>query len=613
MARMDAMAIKMDALYKEFQSRAKQQTPNLDEDDMHMSREEEAKFMQTFRKTYFYNDYHDRDSNRYNWDSSERNNYNRDNYRSNTNDKSYDLQRQFNDFMKSQQSTNTFVKDTFMDLKTQLKTYLVGIAENMLVEVGKFIFPADFVIMEMEEDRKVSLILGRPFLHTANALEMKMMNLSQQESLRVGEYASTIDPMDQEKILERLAGNKYFRFLDGFSGYFQISIDPMDQEKTMFTCPFGTYAYRRMAFGLYNAPTTFQRCMLAIFHDMIEESVEHWKDGHLVLNWEKCHFMVKKRIVLGHKVSGVGLEVDKSKIDVISKLPPLTNIKALKHLFKKQDAKPHLIRWSLLLQEFDIEIKDKKGIENVATDHLSRIGNNKTSDDNEVDDNFPGETLMKINTRDEPLFADFCKLFGRNSYHFRSCHDGPTDRHYGLDTTANKVLDSGFYWSIILKEAHTLVCLCEACQKMVNISKRDEMHLTNIQVCQISIFEMPKALISDRGTYFCNKIMEKTMKIYGVSHRFSTSYHPQKSGQVENTNIALKRVLEKTVKDNPAIWSRKLDDALWAFRTTYKTPTGTTSYKLIYEKNYHLPFEIEHRACWDLKNCNPDLITAGEK
>ncbi|GJV76312.1 reverse transcriptase domain-containing protein [Tanacetum coccineum] len=121
---------------------------------------------------------------------------------------------------------------------------------------------------------------------------------------------------------------------------------------------------------------------------------------------------------------------------------------------------------------------------------------------------------------------------------------------------------------------------------------------------------MPNALISDKGTHFCNKIMERTMKRYGVNHRFSTSYHPQTSGQVENTNRALKRILEKTVKDNPAIWSRKLDDALWAFRTAYKTPTGTTPYKLIYGKNCHLPFEIEHRVYWALKNCNPDLIAA---
>ncbi|GJT45630.1 hypothetical protein Tco_0954345 [Tanacetum coccineum] len=122
MARIDAMTIKMDAQYKELQSRAKKPTPDLNDDDIPMSCEEEAKFMQTFRKTHFYNDYRDRDSNRDNWHSSEQNDYNRDNYRSNTDDKPYDLQKQFNDFMKSQQSTNAFVKETFMDLKTQLET-----------------------------------------------------------------------------------------------------------------------------------------------------------------------------------------------------------------------------------------------------------------------------------------------------------------------------------------------------------------------------------------------------------------------------------------------------------------------------------------------------------
>ncbi|GJQ94386.1 reverse transcriptase domain-containing protein [Tanacetum coccineum] len=156
--------------------------------------------------------------------------------------------------------------------------------------------------------------------------------------------------MDQ--MLERLTGNKYFCFLDGFSGYFQIPVNPNDQEKTTFTCPFRTYAYRRMPFVLCNAPATFQRCMLVIFQDMIEESVEvfmddfsvfknsfdtclnnldkmlqHCKYAHLVLNWEKCYFMVKEGIMLGHKVSSAGLDVDKVKIDVISKLSPPTNIK----------------------------------------------------------------------------------------------------------------------------------------------------------------------------------------------------------------------------------------------------------------------------------------------
>ncbi|GKA57874.1 reverse transcriptase domain-containing protein [Tanacetum coccineum] len=340
-------------------------------------------------------------------------------------------------------------------------------------------------------------------------------------------------------------------------------------------------------------------------------------------------------------------------------------------------------------------IKDRKGTENVAADHLSRIENDESSDDTEVDDNFPGETLMEINTRNEPWFTDFANYlvaniipkgmtyqqknkffsnlkhyFWEEPYLFKICSDGiirrcvsrpeirtildqchhrPTSGHYGPNVTAKKVLDSGFYWSTIIKEAHTLVQLCEAWQKTGNISKCDERPLNNIQVCEIfdiwgidfmgpflkshkfeyilvvvdyvsklakaqalptndarvviiflkklfCRFEMANALISDRGTHFCNKIMEKTMKRYGVNHRFSTSYHPQTSGQVKNTNRALKRILEKTVKDNLAIWSRKLDDALWAFCTAYKTPTGTTPYKLIYGKNCHLPFEIEHRA-----------------
>ncbi|GJU96129.1 reverse transcriptase domain-containing protein [Tanacetum coccineum] len=159
--------------------------------------------------------------------------------------------------------------------------------------------------------------------------------------------------MDQ--MLERLAGNEFYCFLDGFSGYFQIPIDPQDQEKTTFTCPYGTFAYRRMPFGLCNAPGTFQRCMMAIFHDMIEKTMEVFmddfsvfgdsfatclsnldnmlkrcEDTNLVLNWEKCHFMCKEGIVLGHKISKSGIEVDRAKVDVIAKLPHPTTVKGVR-------------------------------------------------------------------------------------------------------------------------------------------------------------------------------------------------------------------------------------------------------------------------------------------
>ncbi|GJV57798.1 reverse transcriptase domain-containing protein [Tanacetum coccineum] len=140
-----------------------------------------------------------------------------------------------------------------------------------------------------------------------------------------------------------------------FMSYFQIPIDPQDQEKTTFTCPYGTFAYRRMPFGLCNAPGTFQRCMMAIFHDMIEETMEVFmddfavfrdsfssclshldkmlkrcEDTNLVLNWEKCHFMVKEGIVLGHKISKFEIEVDRAKVDVIAKLPHPTTVKGVR-------------------------------------------------------------------------------------------------------------------------------------------------------------------------------------------------------------------------------------------------------------------------------------------
>ncbi|GKD40124.1 reverse transcriptase domain-containing protein [Tanacetum coccineum] len=106
----------------------------------------------------------------------------------------------------------------------------------------------------------------------------------------------------------------------------------------------------------------------------------------------------------------------------------------------------------------------------------------------------------------------------------------------------------------------------------------------------------PRVIISDRGTHFCNDKFDKVMSKYGVTHRHSTPYHPQTSGQVEVTNRGLKRILERTVGENRASWSNKLDDALWAFRTAYKTPTGCTPYKLVYGKACHLPVELEHKA-----------------
>ncbi|GJQ92882.1 reverse transcriptase domain-containing protein [Tanacetum coccineum] len=233
-------------------------------------------------------------------------------------------------------------------------------------------------------------------------------------------------------MLERLAGNEYYCFLDGFLGYFQIPIDPQDQEKTTFTCPYGTFAYRRMPFGLCNAPGTFQRCMMAIFHDMIEKTIEvfmndlsvfedsfssclshldkmlKWcEDTSLVLNWEKCHFMVKEGIVLGHKISKSGIKVDKAKVDVIDKLPHLTSVKCIRSAVLGK------------LQEFDVIIRGKKGAENLMVDHLLRLENphQDVLENKEITETFPLETLGMVTFRgddDTPWFADFANYHAGN-------------------------------------------------------------------------------------------------------------------------------------------------------------------------------------------------------
>ena len=172
-------------------------------------------------------------------------------------------------------------------------------------------------------------------------------------------YHSPLPLIDQ--LLERVSGQPFYCFLDGYSGYFQIEIAPDDQEKTTFTCPFGTYAYRRMPFGLCNAPATFQICMLSMFSDMVERIMEVYMDDitvygsdfeeclnnlevimqrciekNLVLNSEKCHFMVNQGVVLGHVISSRGIEVDKAKIELISKLPSPTNVKTVRQFLGMQ-------------------------------------------------------------------------------------------------------------------------------------------------------------------------------------------------------------------------------------------------------------------------------------
>ncbi|GKC62804.1 reverse transcriptase domain-containing protein [Tanacetum coccineum] len=247
------------------------------------------------------------------------------------------------------------------------------------------------------------------------------------------------------------------------------------------------------------------------FHDMVEHFMEVFMDDflvfgnsfncclanldkmlarceetNLVLNWGKCHFMVKEGIVLGHKISKASIEVDRAKIDVIA---------------NKQDTKPRLIRWVLLLQGFDIKIKDKKGAANLAADHFSRLENLDlgTFIEDEITDEFPNEHLMILKAElndDESWYADYDE-----PYAFRLCPDNvmrrciagseiikilahchyrPIGGHHSASITRRKVYESGFFWPSIFKDAKDYVMRCDACQRSRNISSRSEMPQNNI-------------------------------------------------------------------------------------------------------------------------------------
>nr|GEX76666.1 reverse transcriptase domain-containing protein [Tanacetum cinerariifolium] len=262
---------------------------------------------------------------------------------------------------------------------------------------------------------------------------------------------------------------------------------------------------------------------------------------------------------------------------VLSKSIVYTDHSALKYLLNKQ--------------EFDIKIRDKKGYENLAADHLSRLENphKDVLENKDINENFLLETLGSLSSGSTLWFADIENLHAENFI------------KKGLTSQQKKK----FF-------------------KDVNHYFWDDPYLFRIyfmgpfpsskgnKYILVAVDYLSKAIISDRGTYFYKDQFTRVMIKYGVTHRLATAYHPQTSGQVEVSNQGLKCILERTIGENRASWSDKLDDAIWAFRTAFKTPIGCTPYKLVYGKSCHLPIELEHKAYWALKHVNFDLKTAGD-
>ncbi|XP_022843250.1 uncharacterized protein LOC111366787 [Olea europaea var. sylvestris] len=745
-----------------------------------------------------------------------------------------------------------------------------GICEDILVKVDKFIFLANFIILDMEEDRDVPLILGRPFLATeralidivvikevvsetfklnhhqdlleaclvhfqdlpsqneeakecarylaalppffkqphlelgerptiplpsiqqAPALEFKQSsthiryaylgkknsflviisnNLTESEEdqlLRVlREHKTTIEWMisnikgispslcmhkilmeedykDSVEHQPRLnptmqkSGIKAFGYRDHLPHIRQSlgesSTVPDDQEKTTFTCPYDIFAYRRMPSDFCNIPATFQHCMISIFSDMVGNIIEVFmddfsvfgksfkeclkylgkvlqrcEDTNLVVNWEKCYFMVQKGIVLGHRISAQGIEVDKAKIQVIEKLQSSVTVKgvrsflgsrwenlvsvpvlahpdwdypfelmcdasdhavgavlgqhkekishvilhasmtldeaqmnyantekellavvfvvdkfisyliglkvivytdhsALKYLMNKEDTKLRLIQWILLLQEFDLEIRDKNESENVVADHLSRLESHELHPTEEMNERFPDEILFQIITT--PWYADYVnysarsiipqyysshqkkKFFSDLEHYFwddpilyrkspdqiiRHCvpeveqyqilelyHSAPCEGHFSATKTASKILQSSFYWPTLFKDAHYMVKYCD-------------------QLDYVSKWLEAVALPTNNDRAI-TQFLKRTFS------RDTTSW------QVEISNRELKKIIKAIVSASHKDWAKKLDDALWAYRTSSKTPIDMSPYRLVFGKAYEFHLDSYENA-----------------
>ncbi|GJQ95454.1 DNA-directed DNA polymerase [Tanacetum coccineum] len=513
---------------------------------------------------------------------------------------------------------------------------------------------------------------------------------------------------------------------DHFPLPFQLILISM---KTTFTVPDSTFAIVVCHLDYGNAPGNFQRCMMAIFHNMNRKDNRDVKTQNLVLNWKNVIYMCKEGIVLVIKKSKSVIEVDLSKcllgckpptirptvkvrsflghagfyrrfIQDFSKISrPITHllekdtpfvfsqdcINAFKTLKKKLTEAPILVvpDWNLpfklmcdasnfaigtvLGQQFDIIILDKKGSENLATDHLSRLENphKDVLENKDINEHFPLETLGVISNGSTPWFANFANYHAGNfiikgmstqqkrkffkdvkhyfwddPYLFRicadqiirrcvhghealeilkACHEGPTGGHHSANLTARKVFDAGFFWPTIYRDAHSMIKSCDTCQRQGKISQRDEMPQNAIQVCEIfdiwgidfmgpfpsskgnkyilvavdylskwveakalptndarvvmkilkslfARFGTSRAIISDRGTHFCNDQFA-TVSLSKIWCHSSSFTHLKHLKRIRVVKLKLridgsKEFLERTEEINRASWSEKLD-ALW--------------------------------------------------
>nr|GEW43770.1 transposon Ty3-I Gag-Pol polyprotein [Tanacetum cinerariifolium] len=437
-----------------------------------------------------------------------------------------------------------------------------------------------------------------------------------------------------DKILKRLAGNQYHCFLDCFFGYFQIPIDPKDQEKTTFTCPYGMFAYHRMPFGLCNAACTFQRCMMAIFHDMIEKTMKVFmddfsvfrnsfqsclsylermlkrcEDTNLCLNWEKSHFMVKERIVLSHKISKQGIEVDKAKVDVITKLPDPTTVKAIRSFLghagfyrRKLTEAPILIApdwdmsFELMCDANDFAIGAVLG---QRQDKHFRPIHYASKTMTEAESNY-------TTTEKEMLVVVFAFEKFR-SYLIMNKSIVYTDHSALKNLFAKKDSKARFLrWVLLLQEFTFKVIDTKGAENLAadHLSRLENPHQNMLDPKEINeSFPLETLnLVSTCG--------QEAIDILKACHYGPTGGH-------HYPNYTAKKVFDSgfywpTIYRDAQDIVKNCDVCQRQGKISQKDEMPQNSIQLVYGKACHLPIELEHKAYRALKHANFDLQTAGD-
>nr|GEY82517.1 reverse transcriptase domain-containing protein [Tanacetum cinerariifolium] len=504
-------------------------------------------------------------------------------------------------------------KDKLIELtKTPLNENCSAVVLKKLSE------KVDFVVLDFIVDPRVPLILGRPFLITAHALidvyegEIILRHDDQSLTLKCGDtpsisynYFESLNKVDLIDATCEEYSQEVLGFVDVASNevsmpYFAPIVSNSSQNLTPFNESDFLLLEEADAFIAVVEPKNNKSSDDEPPEVELKELTPHLEYAFLGEN-EKWPVIISKDLSINEKSTLIDSQrrVNPKIHDIIKKeVEKLLDAGLIYPIFDSP--------W-----EFDFKVIDTKGAENYAADHLSRLENpyENIFDPKEINETFPLESLNKVAHQDPSTlwFTDFAN-YHAGKFIIKGMTTQQKQKFFkdGIDFMGPFPSSKGNKYILVAVDYLSKWVEAKA------LPTNDSRVVIKILKSLFSRFGTPKAIISDKGTHFCNDQFSRVMSKYEVTHRLSTAYHRQTSWQVKVTNRGLKRILKRTAGENRALWSDKLEDALRAFRTAFKTPIGCTPYRLVYGKSCHLPIKLEHKAFWALKHANFDLKTTGD-